>query len=94
MGRPKSERDLANEPGHTGRLSVYRVGGHLVASLQSDGNSRPDGRALPDLHQATLVGLGGERMVLRGFQRVGVDEASPAFLQEWNVLILGQTPAA
>lgn len=88
LGRPKSERDLANEAGYTGDLTVYRVGGHFVASLQEPGNSRPDGKLLPPLYEACLVGLGGERMTLRGFQRPSSDESSPAYLQEWGVEIL------
>lgn len=87
-GRLKSERDLANEPGHTGNLTMYRVGGHFVASLQEDGNSRPDGRLIPDLFEAVLVGLGGERMTLRGYQRPGGEESSPVYLQEWRVQVI------
>ena len=86
-GRPKSTRDLANEPGCIGHLSVHRVGGYVVASLQECDSSRPDAKPLPDLYDVSLVGLGGEIMILRGYQRPGQEESGPAYVQEWSVMV-------
>lgn len=95
-GVKRSDRDLANDPGSMGELSLTRLGGHARLSLVLYGNTSADNRALPDLFEPVLLGWNGAQMVFRGYQKAPGkgDAEGAAYLQEWRVTIIGHTPTA
>jgi hypothetical protein len=95
-GVRRPQRDVANDPGVFGELTMHRVGGILRMTICEWGNQRPDARLVPDLWEPVCQGLGGETMNWRGYQRANAGEDSdvPTYLQEWRVTILGPLPLA
>jgi hypothetical protein len=93
-GVKRSDREIANDPGSAGELSMTRVSGHLFLSLQITGNTTADNRALPDLFEPALLGWHGTQMVFRGYQKTAGKGEAPAqvFLQEWRVTVMGMHP--
>lgn len=96
-GVRRPERDLANDPGHLGDLLLLHSQGHTRLSFTEHGNTRGDSRMLPSLHEVQCVGLQGEHMLFRGFQKSPVKNAigeAPVYIQEWRVRILQGAGAA
>jgi hypothetical protein len=94
-GIKRSDRDLANDPGSQGELSMTRVSGHPRLSLQAYGNTTSDNHVLPDLFEPVLLGWRGPQMVFRGYQQLPGKGDAPGqvYFQEWRVTILGEHPA-
>ncbi|MBW3498891.1 hypothetical protein [Janthinobacterium sp. NKUCC08_JDC] len=89
-GVRKSERDLANEPGVFGEITLFRVGGYPVLQVHAPGGFA-DGKDLyPCLHEAVCTGMRDCFLVWRGWQREGnqEDKNGPTYLQEWRVEII------
>jgi hypothetical protein len=89
-GRRLSRKETENGPVYEGELSTYCMDGKgersFVASLSGP---RPlMVRILPDLYEPALVALGGQVVILRGFERLGEGDAACAVVQEWRCEVL------
>ena len=93
-GVRKAERDLANELGVFGELTLFRIDGYLVLQVHASGGFA-DGRDLyPRLYEAVCTGMRDCFFVWRGWQREDnqEDKNGPTYLQEWRVEVIAMRP--
>ena len=93
-GVRKSERDLANEPGVFGEITLFRIDGYPVLQVHASGGFADGQDLYPRLHEAVCTGMRDCFLVWRGWQREGNqdDKNGPTYLQEWRVEVIAMRP--
>lgn len=84
-GARLSDQQIASLPAVDGYLALYGLGTTLQISLY-DG-SAAQVPLIPDLYEARLVSMHGNKMLFAGMQRTP-DPMAAQHLQEWAVVIL------
>lgn len=91
FGVRRDEREISNDPGRVGNLSLHHHDRHPVLIFQDRDNVTPTGQLLPNLYEPRCVGMGNGLMLWRGYQKPRQrqpGELAPAFLQEWRVEVI------
>lgn len=93
-GVRRSERDLANDPGVFGAVTLVGHGMHLRMEISAWGVSNRDGLLLPTLWDARCITWHSGRMIWQGFQHASLTSSpeAAAYFQEWRVELLGEYP--
>lgn len=82
-GKRMSDRVIGTAPYVEGEVRVYMLGSSVMASV-SDPHSQVSGPLIPDLYDARVTSMHGQRMLFKGEERPQGDQG-PAFVQEWSV---------
>jgi hypothetical protein len=93
-GVRRSDREIGSDPGIFGAVTLVSCAGHLVLSVHAWGDSSHRAPLIPLLYDAVLVSMHTNRMLFRGFQRVGRpdDKTAPTYAQEWTVTLVSEYP--
>jgi hypothetical protein len=93
-GVERSDRDIANDPGVFGEVTMYRVGGHKRMQVREWGNQTMEALLLPSLWCAECLAVGPTCEEWRGFQQAQLPEKKgmPTYLQEWRIEFIGMQP--
>jgi len=84
-GARLTDRDIAKAAHVEGEVTVAGLGSVLVAQVR-DPNSQVGTGLLPQLYEARLTTMHGNKMLFKGEERPQGD-AGPAFVQEWAVVV-------
>ncbi len=84
-GTRLSDRDIAKAAHVEGEVTLAGLGPTLVAQVR-DPNSQVGTGLLPQLYDARLISMHGEKMLFKGEERPNGD-AGPAYVQEWAVVV-------
>lgn len=84
-GTRLSDRDIASSAHVEGEITLAGLGTVLVAQVR-DPNAQVGTGLLPQLYEARLITMHGNKMLLKGEERPQ-GEAGPAIVQEWAVVV-------
>lgn len=84
-GTRLSDRDIASSAHVEGEVTLASLGPVLVAQVR-DPNSQVGTGLLPQLYEARLTTMHGNKMLFKGEDRPQGD-TGPAYVQEWAVVI-------
>lgn len=89
-GVRRSDREIGSDEGIFGTLTLVNCAGHIVLSVHAWGDSSHQTPLIPKLYDAVIVGMHGNGMLFRGFQRPGNpdDKAAPTYAQEWSIQVV------
>jgi len=84
-GTRLSDRDIAKAPHVEGEVTLAGLGPVLVAQVR-DPNFQVGTGLLPQLYEARLTTMHGNKMLFKGEERPQGD-TGPAYVQEWAVVV-------
>jgi len=84
-GTRLSDRDIASSAHVEGEVTLAGLGVVLVAQVR-DPNSQVGTGLLPQLYEARLITMHGNKMLFKGEERPQGD-TGPAYIQEWAVVV-------
>jgi hypothetical protein len=93
FGIRRTDRELANDPGLPGVLSLVHFDHHPVLRLSKIGDNSGSNKVLPPLFEPRCLGWGGELMTWRGYQKPWMKNShdqAPVCIQEWRVRLIDQ----
>jgi hypothetical protein len=93
-GVRRPDRDISNDTGVSGTVTLHCVGGHLRLAVNEWGVHRPGSELLPDLWDARCMGWNSGSMIWHGYQhaRLGDQKGQPVYFQEWTIEIIDMYP--
>lgn len=93
-GVRRSERDIANDPGVFGAITLFGHGMHLRMEITAWGVNNTSGHLLPTLWDARCITWHSGKMIWQGFQQASLNNSqeAAAYFQEWRVELLGEYP--
>ena len=84
-GARLSDQDIARSEYVEGEVTLSGLGTTLVLTV-TDPNSQVGASLFPQLFEARLITMHGNKMLFKGEERPQGD-AGPAFVQEWSMVV-------
>jgi hypothetical protein len=94
LGIRRPARDLLNDPGVYGEVTMMSSDGHLRLDVTPHGNTRSDAKLLPSLWDAVCVGKGPWDEMWRGYQKAKLPHGLgyTTVIQEWHIEHIDMRP--
>lgn len=94
LGVARPERDILNDPGVFGEVTMYNVGGHQRLDARAHGNTTAEARLLQPLWDPVCLAKGPRDEQWRGYQRAKLPHGLgiTTVVQEWHIEHIDMRP--